>query len=51
MPEDPTEIVRRGFNAVSVRYDQEYGGETKYRAWLGELREQIPPGGAGSWLR
>jgi SAM-dependent methyltransferase len=46
MPEDPREIVRRGYNAVSVRYDDEYGGETKYRAWLGELREQIPPGGA-----
>jgi SAM-dependent methyltransferase len=46
MPEDPREIVRRGYDAVSVRYDEEYGGETKYRAWLGELREQIPPGGA-----
>jgi SAM-dependent methyltransferase len=37
--------VRRGYDAVSVRYDQEYGGETKYSAWLSELGERIPPGG------
>jgi len=43
--EDPTEVVRRGYDAVSVRYDEEYGGATKYQAWLGELRERIPAGG------
>ena len=43
--EDPREVVRRGYDALSVRYDEEYGGETKYRAWLGELRERIPAGG------
>jgi len=43
--EDPKEIVRRGYDALSRRYDEEYGGHTKYRAWLGELREHIPPGG------
>jgi len=45
-PEDPREIVRRGYNAVSTRYDEKYGSETKYRAWLDELRQQTPPGGA-----
>jgi SAM-dependent methyltransferase len=43
---DPKEIVRRGYDAASVRYDQEYGGTTKYQAWLGQLRETILPGGA-----
>jgi 2-polyprenyl-3-methyl-5-hydroxy-6-metoxy-1,4-benzoquinol methylase len=38
--------VRRGYDAVSVRYDQEYGGEAKYSAWLSELSERIPQGGA-----
>ncbi len=43
--EDPRDIVRRGYDAVSVRYEQ-YGGQTKYRAWLGELLERIPAGRA-----
>jgi 2-polyprenyl-3-methyl-5-hydroxy-6-metoxy-1,4-benzoquinol methylase len=43
--DDPREVVRRGYDAASFRYDQEFGGETKYRAWLCELRERIPPGG------
>jgi SAM-dependent methyltransferase len=45
MPPDPREIVRLGYNVLSVRYDEAYGGQTKYRAWLDELREQITPGG------
>jgi SAM-dependent methyltransferase len=44
--DDPREVVRRGYDALSVRYDEEYGGETKYRAWLGDLQERIPAGGA-----
>ncbi len=44
--EDPKDVVRRGYDAVSVRYDKEYGGETKYSAWLSELGERIPAGGA-----
>jgi SAM-dependent methyltransferase len=44
--DDPREVVRRGYDAVSVRYDQEYGGDTKYQAWLGELGGRIPAGGA-----
>jgi SAM-dependent methyltransferase len=43
--EDPRDVVRRGYNELSVRYDQQYGGDTKYRAWLGELQERIPAGG------
>jgi SAM-dependent methyltransferase len=43
---DPKDVVRRGYDAVSVRYDEEYGGETKYAAWLGELGTRIPAGGA-----
>ncbi len=46
MSDDPREVVRRGYDAVSVRYDQEYGGDTKYQVWLGEMRERIPAGGA-----
>jgi SAM-dependent methyltransferase len=44
--EDPRDIVRRGYDAVSGRYDEQYGGRTKYRAWLRELRERIPAGAA-----
>jgi 2-polyprenyl-3-methyl-5-hydroxy-6-metoxy-1,4-benzoquinol methylase len=44
--EDPRDIVRRGYDALSVRYDQQCGGETKYLPWLSELRERIPAGGA-----
>ena len=44
--EDPKEVVRRGYDAVSIRYDEQYGGESKYRPWLSELRERIPAGGA-----
>ena len=44
--EDPREVVRRGYDALSVCYDEQGGGETKYRPWLSELRERIPAGGA-----
>ncbi len=46
IPEDPREIVRRGYNAASVRYDEHYGGETKYQTWLDDLRAELPAGGA-----
>ena len=44
--QDPRDIVRRGYDALSVRYDEQCGGETKYGPWLSELRERIPAGGA-----
>jgi ubiquinone/menaquinone biosynthesis C-methylase UbiE len=43
---DPKEIVRRGYDAVSVRYDEAYGAETKYAVLLGELRTRLPEGGS-----
>ena len=46
MTEDPREVVRRGYNALSERYDEHYGGESKHQAWLAELRERIPVGRA-----
>ena len=46
MVEDPKDVVRRGYDAVSIRYDEHYGGESKYGPWLSELRERIPAGGA-----
>jgi len=38
--------VRRGYDAVSVRYDEQYRGASKYQPWLAELRERIPAGAA-----
>jgi SAM-dependent methyltransferase len=43
---DPREVVRRGYDALSARYDEWSDGHTKYRAWLSELRERIPAGAA-----
>ncbi|WP_409474178.1 class I SAM-dependent methyltransferase [Streptomyces sp. HC307] len=42
--EDPTEVVRRGYDAASLRYDEVYGAETKYRPWLAELCGRLPRG-------
>ena len=44
--EDPREVVRRGYDALSDRYDEHYDGPAKYQAWLGELRERLPAGRA-----
>jgi SAM-dependent methyltransferase len=38
--------VRRGYDAVSERYDQWSDGDSKYSAWLTELRERLPAGAA-----
>lgn len=46
LSDNPREIVRRGYDAVSTRYDQHFDGEHKYRAWLTELRDRVPAGGA-----
>ncbi|MBC9731551.1 bifunctional 2-polyprenyl-6-hydroxyphenol methylase/3-demethylubiquinol 3-O-methyltransferase UbiG [Streptomyces sp. TRM68367] len=43
--EDPKDVVRRGYDALSVRYDEAYGAETKYEPWLSDLRARIPAGG------
>jgi ubiquinone/menaquinone biosynthesis C-methylase UbiE len=36
------DLVRRGYDALSVRYDEAYGGDTKYQAWLAELLGDLP---------
>lgn len=41
--EDPKDIVRRGYDAVSRRYGE--GAETKYRPWISDLLRRIPAGG------
>jgi len=54
--EDPKDVVRRGYDAVSVRYDEWSDGETKYSGWLAEIGDRIPEGasvldlGCGSGL-
>ena len=42
---DPKDLVRRGYDAVSLRYDEMYGAETRYQSLLGDLCRQIPAGG------
>ncbi|MFI6654482.1 class I SAM-dependent methyltransferase [Streptomyces sp. NPDC050523] len=44
--EDPKDVVRRGYDAVSRLYDDAYGAETKYAALLGDLCRRIPVGSA-----
>jgi len=36
------DLVRRGYDALSARYDQAYGGDAKYQAWLAELLSNLP---------
>ncbi|WP_438489858.1 class I SAM-dependent methyltransferase [Streptomyces sp. S186] len=43
--DDPKDIVRRGYDAAALRYEEVYGGEGKYRPVLRELRRRIPAGG------
>ncbi|MCZ9342254.1 methyltransferase domain-containing protein [Streptomyces sp. TRM76130] len=43
---DPKDLVRRGYDAVSPRYDEAYGAETKYQSLLGDLCQRIPAGGS-----
>ncbi|MFE1029633.1 class I SAM-dependent methyltransferase [Streptomyces sp. NPDC058818] len=42
---DPKDMVRRGYDAVAARYDEAYGGGTKYGPWLDDLRRRLPAGG------
>lgn len=45
MVEDPKEVVRRGYDALAVRYEQVYGAETTYLPWISELCGRISAGG------
>ncbi|MQY14130.1 Ubiquinone biosynthesis O-methyltransferase [Streptomyces sp. RB5] len=40
--DDPKDLVRRGYDRLSERYEQAFGGETKYGAWLTELLAGLP---------
>ncbi|WP_432745295.1 class I SAM-dependent methyltransferase [Streptomyces sp. JH002] len=44
-PIDAKDMVRRGYDAVSARYDEAYGAGTKYADLLGELCRRVPAGG------
>ncbi|MFD0078428.1 class I SAM-dependent methyltransferase [Streptomyces sp. NPDC127166] len=35
--EDPKEVVRRGYDVLSERYERAFGSETKYASWIKEL--------------
>jgi ubiquinone/menaquinone biosynthesis C-methylase UbiE len=40
--ETAKEVVRRGYDVLSARYDEAYDGETKYREWLDEILSRLP---------
>ncbi|MYX60271.1 methyltransferase domain-containing protein [Streptomyces sp. SID8382] len=40
--DDPKDVVRRGYDALSRHYEQSYATETKYQPWLGALQQRIP---------
>jgi SAM-dependent methyltransferase len=46
--EDHTDLVRRGYDALSYhyRYRADDAGEGRYAPWLAGLRGRLPPGGA-----
>jgi SAM-dependent methyltransferase len=44
--DDPEGLVRRGYDAVSYRYRGDADEPARYAAWLAQLRERVPAGGA-----
>jgi 2-polyprenyl-3-methyl-5-hydroxy-6-metoxy-1,4-benzoquinol methylase len=44
--ERPTEIVRRGYDALSYRYRGDAEEPELYATWLAQLQERVPAGGA-----
>lgn len=40
--DDPKDVVRRGYDALSLRYDEAYTASAKYRSWLGALIAALP---------
>ncbi|WP_101392855.1 bifunctional 2-polyprenyl-6-hydroxyphenol methylase/3-demethylubiquinol 3-O-methyltransferase UbiG [Streptomyces sp. TLI_146] len=42
--EDPKDLVRRGYDALSVRYDEAYDSDSKYRAWVESLKARLEDG-------
>jgi SAM-dependent methyltransferase len=43
---DESELVRRGYNALSYRYRRDDAGEGKYAPWITELKTRLPAAGA-----
>jgi 2-polyprenyl-3-methyl-5-hydroxy-6-metoxy-1,4-benzoquinol methylase len=41
----PSEIVRRGYDALSLRYRADDAPIGQYGPWLEEIRRRVPPGG------
>jgi SAM-dependent methyltransferase len=39
--EDPKDLVRRGYDALSVRYDEAYDSDSKYRTWIESLNGRL----------
>ncbi|OIJ99873.1 class I SAM-dependent methyltransferase [Streptomyces monashensis] len=42
---DPKELVRRGYDVLSERYEWAFGGESKYGSWIEELLGRLPDAG------
>jgi len=42
----PKDVVRRGYDALSYRYRGDDEEPERYGAWLAQLRERLPAGGA-----
>ena len=43
-PPDPTDVVRRGYDAVSHLYRRDDDNPTEYGPWLATLQRQLPAG-------
>ncbi|TDD54166.1 class I SAM-dependent methyltransferase [Kribbella antibiotica] len=42
--DEAKELVRRGYDALSERYDEAFGSDTKYGEWLAELLTRLGDG-------
>ncbi|MET9272310.1 class I SAM-dependent methyltransferase [Kribbella sp. NPDC003557] len=42
--DDPKQVVRRGYDALSRRYDEATGADSKYGEWIQPLIAQLEPG-------
>lgn len=42
--ENPKDLVRRGYDALSLRYDEAYRSDTKYPSWIASLNARLVDG-------
>ncbi|MBD0695793.1 methyltransferase type 11 [Streptomyces sp. CBMA123] len=42
---DPKDLVRRGYDLLSVHYERVFNSETKYGSWIEELLGRLPEAG------